>query len=75
MTGGAATDVISGMVTVSLVSGIASTILLRNASLPNTLSGTAQIAQTGYSTATTSISVGVTGSTFDAGSITIYGVK
>jgi len=75
MTGGAATDRIDGMVTVSLVTGVASTILARNATVPNGLSGSSQIALTGYSTATTSVSVSVTGSTFDSGSITVYGVK
>ncbi len=76
MTGGTATDLVTGMVTVSLSNGIAAPILNRNSTLPNNLSGSAQIAQTGYSAATTSVSVSVTGgAAFDAGSIRIYGVK
>ncbi len=68
-------DFVAGMVTVSLVSGIASPILSRNPSLPNNLSGNAQVCQTGYSTATTSVSVSVSTGPFDAGSVTVYGVK
>jgi hypothetical protein len=62
------------MVTVSLVNGIASPILARLA-LPAILTSDATLAQTGYSTATTSVSVSVTAGAFDAGSIRIYGVK
>lgn len=76
MTGGAAGDFVTGMVTVSLTNGISAPILNRNATLPNSLSGSAQISQSGYNTATTSVSVSVTGgAAFDAGSIRIYGVK
>jgi hypothetical protein len=69
-----ATGLVSGMVTVSLVNGIASPILARLA-LPAILTSDATLAQTGYSTATTSVSVSVTAGAFDAGSIRIYGVK
>lgn len=67
--GAAAADVFNGNVWLSLWSGIAVAAL--NAS------ATAQIRtpQTGYSTATTTVTVSVSAGTFDAGSIRIYGVK
>jgi len=66
-------DFAYGMTTVSLVSGISTSPVSRNNSLPSPTSP--QIAQTGYSTATTSVSVSTSGGTFLAGSVTIYGVK
>jgi hypothetical protein len=74
LTGGGNSDFVNGMVTVSLATGLASPILGIGSALP--ISSTAKIAQTGYSTATTSVSVSVSGGpSFDAGSIRIYGVK
>jgi len=75
ITGMTAADFAYGMATVSLVNGLASPILARNNGLPASLGTAQQVAQTGYSTATTSVSVSVSGGAFDAGSITIYGVK
>lgn len=75
LNGGTPSNNMNGMVTVSLVNGIASPVLARGDALPNSLTGGAQVCQTGYSTATTSVSVSVTAGTFDAGSIRIYGVK
>jgi hypothetical protein len=68
-------NLVWGMVTVSLLSGVASPILTRNSTLPAALSTDAQISQTGYSTATTSVSVSVSSGAFDAGAVYVYGVK
>jgi hypothetical protein len=68
-------DLLSGNVWLSLWSGVAVPFLSRSASLPANLAGNAQIAQSGYSTATTTVAVSVSSGAFDAGSIRIYGVK
>jgi len=64
-----------GMVWVSLVTGIATPALAITAALPNSLSSSAQVAQTGYSTATTTVTLTVSNPSFDAGSVRVYGVK
>lgn len=68
-----ATDAANGQVWVSLWSGVATPLLSRGA-LPASFSNN-QNAQTGYSNATTSVAVSISGGAFDAGSIRIYGVK
>lgn len=75
LTGVTTSDSAWGSATVSLVSGVLSTILVRGNSLPRNIDSNTQLSQTGYSTATTSVSVSVSGGAFDAGTVTIYGVK
>lgn len=67
------TDFLYGIVDVDLTIGIAVPNITRGP-LPAQVNSN-QIAQTGYSTSTTSISVSISTSTFDAGSVLIYGVK
>lgn len=68
----AAADVINGTVRVSLWSGVAVPTLTK-AALPASLSGL--VAQTGYSPATTTITVSLSVGVFDVGFIRVYGVK
>lgn len=69
-----ASDLVVGGVSVSLWTGIAMPILTRNGSgLPTNPSG--QMAQTGYSNATTSVGISFGTGSMDAGSIRVYGVK
>lgn len=72
-TGLTASNLVSGMVWVSLVTGVA-TSLLSDGSLPSS-SNNGQNAQTGYSTATTTLTLTVTNPSFDAGSVLVYGVR
>ena len=67
-----AANVINGGATVSLWSGLALPQMTRN-TLPAASDGV--IAQTGYSTATTTVTVSVGAGAFDLGSIRVYGVK
>lgn len=67
-------DLLVGGVWVSLWSGIAMPVMTRSGSgLPTNPSG--QMAQTGYSNATTSVGISFTAGTVDAGSVRVYGVK
>jgi hypothetical protein len=72
-TGLTSSNVVTGMVWVSLVTGIAVSIFSTNA-LPNS-NNSGQNAQTGYSTATTTVTLTVSNPSFDAGSVLVYGVK
>ena len=70
----AATGLFSGIAVVSLDTGFMNAIIDDTGSLPNTVSP--RCGMTGYSTATTSVSVSPSGgAAFDAGSIKVYGVK
>jgi hypothetical protein len=66
-------NVVTGMVWVSLVTGIAVSVFSTNA-LPNS-NNAGQNAQTGYSTATTTVTLTVSNPSFDAGSVLVYGVN
>lgn len=74
MSGVSASDALNGQVWVSLWSGIASPTLARSA-LPTSPSNNQNVAQTGYSTATTSVSISVSAGPFDGGSVRVYGVR
>lgn len=77
ISGATAGDVVYGNVWLSLWNGIAVPLLTRNNSIPSGIAtGGLQIAQSGYTTATTTItvSVGAVGP-FDGGSIRVYGVR
>lgn len=67
--GATGAGVVSGMGWVDLGNGVG-TAVTRLGTVSNVGTGA-----TGYSTATTSVSVNVSGGTFDAGTIRIYGVK
>ena len=67
-----ASDLVNGGVWVSLWTGVAMPMITRNA-LPTGQSG--QIAQTGYSNATTSVDISFGTGSMDAGSVRVYGVK
>lgn len=75
ITGATSGDLIYGNVWVSLFSGVAVPSTNRSNTLPSGISGAIQIAQTGYSNATTSIALTVSAGAFDAGSVRVYGVK
>lgn len=75
LSGATASDAAYGTVWVSLFSGIATPTLSRNTPLPAAVSGNGQVSQTGYSNATTTITVSVAAGAFDAGSVRVYGVK
>lgn len=66
-------NLVHGVAFVSLSSGLATGIMSRN-TLPAG-AGDGYNGATGYTTATTSVSVSVSGGSFDAGSVRIYGVK
>lgn len=68
-----AANLVYGIVNVSLNSGISTAVLSRN-TLP-AVATEGYCGASGYSTATTSVSVSVGGGAFDAGSIRVYGMK
>lgn len=69
-----AADLVVGGAWVSLWTGIALPIMTRNGSaLPSQTA--ANMAQTGYSNATTSVAVTFSAGTMDLGSVRVYGVK
>lgn len=67
-----AANLINGTVWVSLATGIATSVLSAVA-LPSSSIGLN--AQTGYSTATTTVTLAISNPSFDAGSVRVYGVK
>ena len=72
-TGISAANALNGTVYVSLNSGLATAVLARN-TLP-ALANEGYTGSSGYSTATTSVSVTVSGGAFDLGSVRVYGMK
>jgi hypothetical protein len=75
-TGAGASDIVAGMIFVSLNSGVGTAITCQGSALPLVINaGRSYVFATGLTTASTSISVTVGGGSFDAGSIRVYGVK
>lgn len=70
----AATDLIVGWITVDLLSGAGLAWLFNGASGSGAVASPYYV-KTTYTTASTSITFTASGSTFDAGSILVYGVK
>lgn len=76
ITGATAGDNIYGNIWVSLWNGIAVPSLTRNNTIPAGLAtGGMQISQSGYSTATTTITAAISAGSFDAGTIRVYGIR
>ena len=69
-----ASNAIYGVIWVSLVTGIATGVLSTGGSLPRA-AGDGYNSVTGYSTATTTVTLSVSNPSFDAGSVKVYGVK
>lgn len=63
-----------GIIWVSLITGIATAVLSTGGSLPRA-AGDGYNSFTGYSTATTTVTLSVSNPSFDAGSVKVYGVK
>ena len=72
--GVSAANAVYGFANVSLASGLSTSVVSRN-TLPTASNSEGTNALTGYSTATTSVSLTVSGGTFDAGSVRVYGVR
>lgn len=68
-----AANLVNGIVWVSLATGIATSVFSVVA-LP-AVASSGQNAQTGYSTATTTVTLTISNPSFDAGSVRVYGVK
>ena len=68
-------DWVAGGVWVSLWSSVAISILTREGATLGSGSQTGQIANTGYTNATTSVGISFAAGTMDNGSVRVYGVK
>lgn len=73
ISGVSSNNAVYGMVWVALSNGLAVPLLVRE-SLPSNLSNNSQDL-TGYSTATTTLTLSVSGDSFDAGSVLVYGLR
>lgn len=68
-------DLIYGQIWASLSSGVGTTVANQSGSLPASINTRSQVFATGLTTASTTISLTLSGGSFDAGSARIYGVR